>query len=66
MRFRKMPNSHDSDGDSDAVNLFQEPDDFYQPEKPATVTEYTLNSGEVIRLRLVGNSPLWVRDDVIL
>lgn len=56
-----MPESRDSDQDSDAVDLFQEPDDFYQPEKPASFTKYTLKDGQVISLRLVGHSPLWVR-----
>jgi EEF1A N-terminal glycine/lysine methyltransferase len=60
-----MPGSSDIDGDSDAVNLFQEPDGFYEPEKPATTTTYTLNDGRLISLQLVGHSPLWVRDDVI-
>ena len=61
-----MPDSNDSDGDNDAVNLFQDPDGFYEPEKPATVTSYTLNDGRVISLRLVGHSPLWVREDAIV
>lgn len=41
--------------------LFQEPDDFYPPERPATFTQYTLLSGQTLNLRLVGHNPLWVR-----
>ncbi|KIW14085.1 hypothetical protein PV08_06866 [Exophiala spinifera] len=50
-----------SEGEDDAASLdiFQEPEDFYQPEKPATFTTYTLKTGQVINLRLVGHSPLW-------
>lgn len=51
-----------SEGDDDVTSLdiFQEPEDFYQPEKPATFTTYTLRTGQAINLRLVGHSPLWV------
>lgn len=40
--------------------MFQEPNDYFQPEKPYTHTDYTLLSGQKLRLRLVGHSPLWV------
>ena len=40
--------------------LFQEPNDYFQPEKPCTYAEYTLRSGQTLRLRLVGHNPLWV------
>ena len=46
-------------GESD--DLFKDPNDFYQLEKPATFEEYTLLSGRKLRLRLVGHNPLWVR-----
>lgn len=51
-----------SEGDDDVASLdiFQEPEGFYQPEKPATFTTYTLKTGQAIELRLVGHSPLWV------
>ncbi|KAF6231195.1 hypothetical protein HO173_010527 [Letharia columbiana] len=39
--------------------MFQEPDDYFQPEKPYTHTDYTLLSGQKLRLRLVGHNPLW-------
>lgn len=41
-------------------DIFREPDDYFQPEKPATYTERTLLSGQKLRLRLVGHNPLWV------
>ncbi|KAI9734577.1 MAG: nicotinamide n-methyltransferase [Cirrosporium novae-zelandiae] len=53
-------------GEDDLLDsLFQEPEDFYQPEKPATHVEYRLHSGDTIALRLVGHSPLW-RDAALL
>jgi len=45
---------------SDHADLFKEPEDFYQPDKPATNTGYVLCDGREIRLRLVGHNPLWV------
>lgn len=50
----------DEEDDPVSLDLFQEPADFYQPEKPATFTTYTLQNGQTISLRLVGHSPLWV------
>lgn len=40
--------------------MFQEPNDYFEPKKPYTYTEYTLLSGQKLRLRLVGHNPLWV------
>ncbi|MCJ1234998.1 nicotinamide n-methyltransferase [Varicellaria rhodocarpa] len=40
-------------------DLFQEPNDYYMPEKPVTYAAHTLLSGETMRLRLVGHNPLW-------
>jgi EEF1A N-terminal glycine/lysine methyltransferase len=57
----EMAESHDSDGENADLGLFNEPDDYYEPEKPATVTQYKLNDGRDLSLRLVGHSPLWVR-----
>jgi len=45
---------------SASIDLFQEPADFYQPERPPTFTTYTLQNGQRLTLRLVGHSPLWV------
>lgn len=50
--------------DDEVVNtaaLFQEPEGYFQAERPATYTEHTLLSGQTLRLRLVGHNPLWVR-----
>lgn len=41
--------------------IFQEPSDYYPPPKPATFESKTLQTGEVLQLRLVGHNPLWVR-----
>ena len=51
----------DDDAQADTIDLFQEPDDFYEPEKPPTFIQYTLSDGRQLELRLVGHSPLWVR-----
>ncbi|OAL32706.1 hypothetical protein AYO20_07864 [Fonsecaea nubica] len=42
-----------------SLDMFQEPVDFYEPEKPPTFTSYTLKNGHRLTLRLVGHSPLW-------
>jgi EEF1A N-terminal glycine/lysine methyltransferase len=57
--------SEDADLAGDA-NLFNEPDDYYPPEKPATFVEHTVQSGQKLRLRLVGHDPLWVGSDPLL
>jgi hypothetical protein len=49
------------DGDSDVVDMFKEPEGYTAPEKPATTSTYTLKNGQVLSLRFVGHSPLWVR-----
>ena len=50
-----------SDEDENLDNaMFQEPNDYFQPEKPYTHTDYVLLSGHTLRLRLVGHNPLWV------
>ena len=41
------------DEDLSAGAMFQEPDDYFQPEKPSTQVEYTLLSGITLNLRLV-------------
>lgn len=53
-------NEDDSSDGERSIDLFREPDNFYAAEKPATFTEYKCKSGAVIKLRLVGHSPLWV------
>jgi len=48
-----------SDDESVALDLFNEPKDFYAPEKPATSTSYITKQNVHIPLRLVGHNPLW-------
>lgn len=45
--------------DGDNINLFEEPPDFYQPEKEATFATHSLLSGKDLQVRLVGHNPLW-------
>lgn len=40
--------------------MFQDPPGYFPPEPAATYAEYTLSSGQIIQLRLVGHNPLWV------
>ncbi|KAK3109549.1 Protein N-terminal and lysine N-methyltransferase efm7 [Teratosphaeriaceae sp. CCFEE 6253] len=53
-----MSNVSDDEDDTTA-GLFQEPDDFYLPEKQPTSVEHRMLNGQVLTLRLVGHSPLW-------
>lgn len=46
--------------DEGGLDLFQEPEGFYEPEKPPTYATHKMLSGEEIRVRLVGFNPLWV------
>ncbi|KAF2689139.1 hypothetical protein K458DRAFT_292365 [Lentithecium fluviatile CBS 122367] len=48
-----------TDSDEGEVDLFQEPADFYQPEKQATFASHQLLSGNELNIRLVGHNPLW-------
>lgn len=41
--------------------MFDEPADFYEPEKEATFATHKLLNGDELTVRLVGHSPLWVR-----
>ncbi|KAK1810410.1 Protein N-terminal and lysine N-methyltransferase efm7 [Friedmanniomyces endolithicus] len=47
------------DDDETTAGLFKEPDDYYPPEKEPTVVEHRMLSGQSLKLRLVGHSPLW-------
>jgi hypothetical protein len=49
-----------SDAGDEGIDLFQEPADFYEPEKQATFASHHLVSGEELTVRLVGHNPLWV------
>lgn len=55
-----MTASGDDSDDLGSLNLFQDPEGFYESDKPATFTTYVMKSGRRINLRLVGHSPLWV------
>ncbi|KAF2452965.1 hypothetical protein BDY21DRAFT_293734 [Lineolata rhizophorae] len=46
-------------GDDESFDMFQEPPDYFQPEKPATFATHALRSGETLHIRLVGHNPLW-------
>ncbi|KAF2199564.1 hypothetical protein GQ43DRAFT_398488 [Delitschia confertaspora ATCC 74209] len=48
-----------SDTEKDDLNLFEEPVDFYEPEKQPTFASHQTRSGKEIRVRLVGHNPLW-------
>ncbi|KAJ9632393.1 Protein N-terminal and lysine N-methyltransferase efm7 [Taxawa tesnikishii (nom. ined.)] len=49
-----------SDSEEDVGGaLFQEPQDFYQPEKQPTFVQHRLLDGQELNLRLVGHNPLW-------
>ena len=50
-----------SDAEQEGIDLFQEPTDFYEPEKQATFASHQLLSGKELKVRLVGHNPLWVR-----
>lgn len=50
-----------SEADDGGLDLFQEPADFYEPEKQATFASHQLRSGKELTVRLVGHNPLWVR-----
>jgi hypothetical protein len=49
-----------SEAEDEGIDLFQEPADFYEPEKQATFASHQLVSGEELTVRLVGHNPLWV------
>lgn len=48
-----------SDSDSEALDLFTEPSDYYPPSPKPTTETHTLLSGQSLTLRLVGHNPLW-------
>lgn len=54
-----MTTLDDNGSDLDDLNLFDDPDGFYAPDKPATSTTYVTKEGLEIPLRLVGHNPLW-------
>jgi hypothetical protein len=62
----KTPIRHDlpfamtSEADEEGIDLFQEPADFYEPEKQPSFASHQLLSGQEVTVRLVGHNPLWV------
>jgi EEF1A N-terminal glycine/lysine methyltransferase len=48
-----------TDSEEELCGLFEEPTDYYQPEKSHSFIKYNLCSGEELNIRLVGQSPLW-------
>ena len=49
-----------SEAGEEGLDLFQEPADFYEPEKQATFATHQLLFGKGLTVRLVGHNPLWV------
>ncbi|OAX83636.1 hypothetical protein ACJ72_02005 [Emergomyces africanus] len=49
-----MDSKSDNEADTEFGNLFQDPDGFLAPAKEATFEEYTMRSGQKLKLRLVG------------
>jgi nicotinamide N-methyltransferase len=47
------------DSDSETLDLFTDPPDYYPPSPKPTTETHTLLSGRVLTLRLVGHNPLW-------
>lgn len=50
----------DTSSDVEDNGLFNEPEDYYQPEKEPTFVCHGLRDGRELRMRLVGHNPLWV------
>lgn len=48
-------------GDYETAGIFQDPEGFYPPDKEPTFAEHHMLSGQIIRVRLVGSHPLYVR-----
>lgn len=55
-----MPVSDAADDDV-ALDIFQEPEGYLEPQNPFTFQNYPLPDGQEITIRLVGSNPLWVR-----
>jgi nicotinamide N-methyltransferase len=49
----------DTDTESETLDLFNEPADYYPPSPTPTTETHTLISGQTITVRLVGHNPLW-------
>lgn len=55
-----LPRAMSSEVEEESIDLFQEPADFYEPEKQASFASHQLLSGQKLTVRLVGHNPLWV------
>lgn len=51
-----------SSDSEDGLDLFQEPEGYFEPEKEPTFVSHKLLDGRELNLRLVGHNPLWVGD----
>lgn len=49
----------DSDSE-EAIDLFQEPEGYFQKEKEPTEVQHRTLDGQILTLHLVGQNPLWV------
>ncbi|EGP92368.1 uncharacterized protein MYCGRDRAFT_31648 [Zymoseptoria tritici IPO323] len=49
----------DSEPEETWDDLFQEPTDYYRPDKEPTQVEHKTLNGDVLKLNLVGQNPLW-------
>jgi len=49
----------DPDSETEALDLFVEPSDYYPPSPKPTLESHTLLSGRTLTVRLVGHNPLW-------
>ncbi|EGE78777.1 nicotinamide N-methyltransferase Nnt1 [Blastomyces dermatitidis ATCC 18188] len=54
-----MDSNSENESDIEFGDIFQDPEGFLPPPKEATFEEYTMRSGQTIKLRLVGSHPLW-------
>ncbi|KAL2364714.1 hypothetical protein RJZ56_002378 [Blastomyces dermatitidis] len=52
-----MDSNSENESDIEFGDIFQDPEGFLPPPKEATFEEYTMRSGQTIKLRLVGSSP---------
>lgn len=55
----KVDDHKDEDSDTEAIDIFADPEGFYPPSPKPTTETHTLLSGQVLSLRLVGHNPLW-------
>lgn len=50
----------------DGIDMFKEPEGFYEPEKEPTFEQHRMLDGQLLTLRLVGSNPLWVGHTLFL